>query len=60
MDMIQKQRTKLLKVALEKFIEDPVIDIDWDFERQAALKELARRRGEAPAEPTAALLQFPH
>ena len=56
---LQKQRTKLVIAALEKFIEDPVFDIDWDFEGQVALKRLAQQRGEAPSEPTASLLQFP-
>jgi hypothetical protein len=60
MDDIQKQRTKLLIAALEKFTEDPVFDIDWEVVGQVALKRLAQQRGEAPAEPTASLLQFPH
>ncbi|MDC0067618.1 hypothetical protein OAL10_02325 [Gammaproteobacteria bacterium] len=60
MDELHKKGVEKAIDAINRFIEDPdSFDLDWDYERRSALERLERQRAGLPAEPTAALLQFP-
>ena len=60
MDELHKKGIEKALEAIKRFTEDPdSIDLDWDYEIQAALERRERQRAGLAARPTAVLLQFP-